>query len=154
MSLAKVMTYAKDMPTVAETSLASTLRLSVMRLARRMRAQRAETSLTLSQLATLATLERHGALSPSELAAHERIQPPSMTRLLAVLEEQQLVSREPHPTDGRQVVVTLSPSGKALLKEDRRRRDVWLAQRLKDLDVEELAVLTRAAGIIDRLANA
>jgi len=148
------MTYAKDMPTVAETSLASTLRLSVMRLARRMRAQRAETSLTLSQLATLATLERHGALSPSELAAHERIQPPSMTRLLAVLEEQQLVSREPHPTDGRQVVVTLSPSGKALLKEDRRRRDVWLAQRLKDLDVEELAVLTRAAGIIDRLANA
>jgi len=141
------------MPIATETALASTLRLAVMRLARRMRAQRAETSLTLSQLATLATLERHGALSPGELAAHERVQPPSMTRLLAVLEERGYVSRAAHPSDGRQVVVTLSATGRALLKEDRRRRDVWLAQRLMALDAGELDVLTQAAGILDRLAS-
>jgi len=148
------MSYANDMPTATQTALASTLRLSVMRLARRLRAQRADTSLTLSQLAALSTLESHGALTPGELAAHERISPPSMTRLLAALESGGLVERTAHPTDGRQVVLECSPDGLALLKEDRRRRDVWLAQRLTDLDADELAVLTRAAGILQRLADA
>jgi len=141
------------MPTTTDTALASTLRLGVMRLARRMRAQRADTMLTLSQLAALATLDRHGPLSPRELAAHEKISPPSMTRLLGVLETAGLVVRTAHPTDGRQVTLAVSAAGLALLKEDRRRRDVWLAQRLKDLDADELAVLTRAAGILDRLAS-
>ncbi|MCU1674224.1 MAG: transcriptional regulator, MarR family [Frankiales bacterium] len=141
------------MPTSTDTALASTLRLSVMRLARRMRAQRAETSLTLSQLAALATLERHGALTPGELAAHEKVQPPSMTRLLAVLEARELVTRAPHPTDGRQVVVTASPAGSAILREDRRRRDAWLAQQMRALDPEELAVLRQAAAILDTLAD-
>jgi len=141
------------MPTATETALASTLRLGVMRLARRMRAQRADTMLTLSQLSALATLDRHGAQSPGELAAHEKISPPSMTRLLGVLEAGGLVVRTAHPTDRRQVLLAVSARGQALLKEDRRRRDVWLAQRLKDLDADELAVLTRAAGILDRLAS-
>lgn len=147
------MSYANDVPTATQTALASTLRLSVMRLARRMRAQRADTSLTLSQLAALATLDRHGALSPGELAAHEKISPPSMTRLLGVLEAAGLVVRTAHPSDGRQVQLAASPAGVALLKEDRRRRDVWLARRLRDLDAEELEVLQRAAGILDRLAS-
>lgn len=147
------MSYANDMPTATETALASTLRLGVMRLARRMRAQRADTMLTLSQLAALATLDRHGPLTPGELAAHEKISPPSMTRLLGVLESSDLVVRTAHPTDRRQVTLAVSPEGHALLKEDRRRRDVWLAQRLKDLDAEEIAVLTRAAGILDKLAS-
>lgn len=141
------------MPTATDTAMASTLRLSVMRLARRMRAQRAETSLTLSQLAALATLDRHGALTPGELAAHEKVQPPSMTRLLAGLEGSGLVTREPHPTDGRQVVVTPSPAGQALLREDRRRRDAWLAQRMRTLDADDLVVLRQAAGILDKLAG-
>jgi DNA-binding MarR family transcriptional regulator len=141
------------MPTATQTALASTLRLSVMRLARRMRAQRADTMLTLSQLAALATLDRHGPMSPGELAAHEKISPPSMTRLLGVLEGGGLVVRTAHPTDRRQVTLEVSPSGQELLKEDRRRRDVWLAQRLTDLDADELAVLQRAAGILDRLAS-
>lgn len=158
------MSYANDMPTAAAasttgapagagTALASTLRLSVMRLARRLRAERADTMLTLSQLAALSTLERHGALSPGELAAHEKITPPSMTRLLAVLEGAALVMRTAHPTDGRQVLLEVSPAGRALLKEDRRRRDVWLARRLRDLDPEEVAVLAHAAGILERLAS-
>ena len=141
------------MPTATDTALASTLRLSVMRLARRMRAQRAETSLTLSQLATLATLDRHGTLTPGELAAHEKVQPPSVTRLLAVLEDKGLVTRAPHATDGRQVVVTISAAGQALLREDRRRRDAWLAQRMRGLDSDEIEVLRRAAGILDKLAG-
>ena len=147
------MSYANDMPTATDTALASTLRLAVMRLARRMRAERADTSLTLSQLAALASLDRHGPLTPGELAAHEKVQPPSMTRLLAVLEAADLVTRTAHPTDGRQVVMAVSPAGQALLREDRRRRDAWLAQRLRTLDAEEVAVLDRAAAILDRLAN-
>src|SRR3954465_9946995 len=131
------MSYANDMPTATQTALASTLRLAVMRLARRMRAQRADTMLTLSQLAALATLDRHGALRPGEPAAHEKISPPSMTRLLGVLEGERLVERTAHPTDRRQVMLAVSPAGQELLKEDRRRRDVWLAKRLQDLDPEE-----------------
>lgn len=142
------------MPTAADTALASTLRLSVMRLARRMRAQRADTSLSLSQIAALATLERHGSLTPGELAAHEKIRPPSMSRLVARLEQAGLVTRTPHPTDGRQFHLALSRDGTALLKEDRRRREAWLAQRLRELDPDEVEILRQAAGLLDRLAGA
>ena len=142
------------MPLATDTALAATLRLSLMRLARRMRQQRADSSLTLSQLATLATLERHGPLTPGELAAHEKVQPPSMTRLVASLEAAGVVTRTPHPTDGRQVLVAAAPQGLALLREDRRRRDAWLAQRLRDLPAEDLDVLRRAAVVLDRLAGA
>lgn len=141
------------MPSSSDTVLASSLRLSVLRLARRMRAERADTSLTLSQLAALATLERQGPLTPRELAAAERVQPPSMTRLLASLEGAGLVLRTGHPTDGRQVLLTTSEAGVALLREDRRRRDAWLAQRLRELDPEDREVLARATAVLDRLAS-
>ena len=137
----------------SETALASALRLAVMRLARRMRSERADTSLTLTQLATLATLERRGPLSPRELAAAERVQPPSMTRIAASLEAAGLVTRTDHPTDGRQVLLAIAPAGAALLREDRRRREAWLAQRLRDLDAEDLDVLRRATAVLDRLAG-
>ncbi len=140
------------MRTSAETALASSLRLAVMRLARRMRSERAESSLTLSQIAALATLERHGPLAPGELAAHERVQPPSMSRICAALEADGLLTRSDHPTDGRQVLLAVSPEGAALLREDRRRREAWLAQRLGELPAEELAVLHQAVKILDRLA--
>lgn len=141
------------MPTAADTALASTLRLSVMRLARRLRQERADTSLTLGQLATMATLDRHGALTPGELAAHEKVQPPTMTRLLASLVEAGLVTRTPHPSDGRQVHVAVSAQGTALLREDRQRRDAWLARRLRELEPADLAVLREAAAVLDRLAG-
>lgn len=133
--------------------LASTLRVSVMRLARRMRAERALTDLSLSQLATLGTLDRHGPLTPRELAEHEKVQPPSMTRVLAGLEERGLILRTPHETDGRQHLVSLTPDATALLKEDRRRRDAWLAQRLAELTQEERDVLRAAAPVIERLTR-
>ncbi|MCW2671402.1 MAG: hypothetical protein QOD70_2801 [Frankiales bacterium] len=146
------MTYAKDMPTI-DAALASELRTTVMRLARRLRNQRTDDSLSLSQLAALGTLSRHGALTPSELAAHERVQPPSMTRLLAKLEDAGLVTRTAHPTDGRQVLVAVSTEGLARIKADRRQRDAWLTQRMRDLPAEDLEVLRRAAAVLGRLAD-
>lgn len=148
------MTSANLLHVTQDAALASGLRLSVMRLARRLRAERADTSLTLSQLSTLATLARHGPLAPGELAAHEKVQPPSMTRLLASLSEAGLVTRTPHPSDGRQVRVGISDAGTQLLREDRRRRDAWLAQRLRELDPADLAILREAAAVLDRLAGA
>jgi DNA-binding MarR family transcriptional regulator len=141
------------MRTTSDTALASSLRLAVMRLARRMRAERADTSLSLSQLAALATLDRHGPLTPSELAGQEKVQPPSMTRLVASLEAAGLVTRTAHPSDGRQVLLAVSPEGAALLHEDRQRREAWLAQRLRELDPDERAILRKAAAILDRLGS-
>jgi DNA-binding MarR family transcriptional regulator len=148
------MTYANDMTSpAADTALASELRTTVMRLARRLRNQRGDTTMSLGQLAALGSLERHGPLTPGELAAHERVQPPSMTRIVAALEAAGYVTRTDHPTDGRQVLVSASPAGKALLRDDRKRRDAWLAQRMRDLEPADLAVLRDAAAVLNRLAD-
>jgi DNA-binding MarR family transcriptional regulator len=140
-------------PSTTDPVLASALRLSVMRLARRLRSQRAETDLTLTQLSVLATLDRHGPLTPRELAVHEKVQPPSMTRVVASVEDHGLVARTPHPTDKRQVLVALTAAGTRLLAEDRRRRDAWLARRVGELSAEDRAVLHAATPILDRLAR-
>ena len=140
------------MPT--DLALASELRTSVMRLARRLRRMRADSTLSLGQLAALGTVERHGPMTPGELAEHERVQPPSMTRIVKALEEAGYVTRSPHPTDGRQVVVAVSQEGKQLLREDRRKREAWLAQRLQELAPEERELLRRAAEVLERLGRA
>ena len=140
--------------TAFDTELASVLRISVMRLARRLRAERSESDLTLTQLSALSTLERHGPSSPGALAAHEKVQPPSMTRVLAVLEDLGLVVRTPHPTDGRQVLVAATDAAAAILREDRRRREAWLVDHLAELSGDERALLRRVAPILDRLAGA
>ena len=153
------MTYANDMPTVekvarTDAGLASELRLSVMRLRRRLANERhPDNELSLNQMAVLGALYRHGDLTVGELAAHERVQPPSMTRTVNCLEEGGYVARRPHETDRRQVVVALTDSGRATLLADRDRRDAWLAMRLRDLTPEERAVLRRAAPLLERLAQ-
>jgi DNA-binding MarR family transcriptional regulator len=146
------MTYAKDMQN--DAALASELRTSLTRLSRRLRQMRPETSLSLGQMAALGTLDRHGPMTPGDLAAHERVQPPSMTRMVNALEQAGYVSRTPHPSDGRQVVVALTEAGTRVLKEDRRQREAWLAQRLRDLTPQERELLHEAAEIIDRLGRA
>jgi DNA-binding MarR family transcriptional regulator len=141
------------MPPATDTELAAALRVAVGRLARRLRRERASVDLSFSQLAALGTLDRHGPLTPGELATHEKVQPPSMTRTIARLEERGLVARTPHPTDRRQALVALTKQGAALLKEDRRRREEWLARRLRELPPDDLAVLRAAMRVLDTLGR-
>jgi DNA-binding MarR family transcriptional regulator len=145
--------------TRSDAGLATTLRISVSRLARRLRVERtapgqAEPVLSDTQFAALATLEKHGAMSPGELAGHERVQPPSMTRVIAALEEWQLVTRAAHASDRRQVVLTVTPAGRELVAKARLRRDVWLARRLNELTPQERATLRAAAPILEKLSQA
>ncbi|SDC46714.1 DNA-binding transcriptional regulator, MarR family [Geodermatophilus telluris] len=139
--------------TLDTAALAHDLRLAVMRFSRRLRNQRVDTSVTLTHLAALSTLKRHGAMSPGELAAHERVQPPSMTRVVVALEAMGLVTRSPHPTDGRQVVIELTPAAEDLLGEEARAREAWLSSQLQRLTPEQRATLREAALIMEELAG-
>ncbi|HWG64557.1 MAG TPA: MarR family transcriptional regulator [Streptosporangiaceae bacterium] len=146
------------MQTRSSSDLAATLRISVSRLARRLRVERMlpgepEPLLSDTQFAALAHLERHGAMSPGELAEHEKVQPPSMTRVIAALEDLRLVTRAPHSSDRRQVVLTVTPEGGELVNRARRRRDAWLAKRLNELTPEERATLRAAAPILEKLSQ-
>jgi DNA-binding MarR family transcriptional regulator len=133
--------------------LAGELRGGVMRFSRRLRRERPDyTDLSVSHLSALASLDKAGALSPRELAAVERVQPPSMTRIIARLEDRGLVARTPHATDGRQVVLALTPAGTDLIAESRRLREAWLAERLAALTDAERTTLRDAAALLDRLA--
>ncbi len=153
------MTYANDMPTVekvarTDAGLASELRLSVMRLRRRLAHERhPDNELSLNQMAVLGALYRNGDLTIGELAAHERVQPPSMTRTVNCLEQDGYVARRPHDTDGRQVLVAISDSGRDVVHADRERRDAWLSRRLRELSPEDRAVLRKAAPILEQLAQ-
>jgi DNA-binding MarR family transcriptional regulator len=141
-----------------DAGLATVMRISVSRLARRLRVERlglggSETALSDIQLAALAALERHEAMTPGELAEHEKVQPPSMTRVIAVLEERGLVRREPHSTDRRQVILTVTPEGTDLVQRVRRRREAWLAQRLQELTPEQRQILRAAAPILEQISQ-
>jgi DNA-binding MarR family transcriptional regulator len=138
-----------------DSGLASALRISVARLSRRLRTEREpQNELSVGQLSVLGALYRNGECTVGELAAHERVQPPSMTRTVNCLAEGGYVVRRKNDADGRQVVVALSETGRQTLDTDRRRRDAWLAQRLRELTPEERSLLRRAAPIIERLAHA
>jgi DNA-binding MarR family transcriptional regulator len=139
--------------TLDTAALAHDLRLAVMRFSRRLRNQRVDQSVTLTHLAALSTLKRHGAMSPGELAGHERVQPPSMTRVVVALEGMGLVTRSPHPTDGRQVVIDLTPAAEELLTAEARAREAWLTDTLEQLSAQERTVLREAAVIMDELAS-
>lgn len=132
--------------------LAEDLRISIARLSRRLRAQ-ASGGLSITQQAALAAIDRHESMTPRELAEHEHVQPPSMTRVIAALEGQGLVSRSPHPTDGRQVVLNLTEQGRELLHHLRRRKEAWLSRRLRELTPQERAVLRQAAPILEKLSK-
>ena len=136
-----------------QRSLASRLRLAVVRLNRRLRAQRTNSTVTLTQLAALSTLYKCGPLTPGELAGKEGVQPPSMTRVIAALEEMGFVTRQPHPTDGRQAIVTLSEAGRAFHDAQIMAREAWLDRRLAELSDDERELLDKAAEIIDRMAG-
>ncbi|HEX7661223.1 MAG TPA: MarR family transcriptional regulator [Pseudonocardiaceae bacterium] len=136
-----------------ERTLASRIRLAVVRLNRRLRAQHVSSTASLTQLSALSTLDKCGPLSPGELAAKEGVQPPSMTRVIAALEDMGYVTRRPHPFDGRQAIVELSESGAEFLHVQVSAKEAWLDQRLAELSEEDRGLLARAADIIDRMAE-
>src|SRR5580693_7578649 len=128
--------------TTTDAALATAMRISISRLARRLRVERlglggTETVLSDIQLAALAALARHD----------------SMTRVIAVLEERGLVRREPHATDRRQVVLTVTEEGRDVVQRVRRRREAWLAQRLQKLTPDERQILRAAAPILEKLSQ-
>jgi DNA-binding MarR family transcriptional regulator len=134
--------------TIPVPDLAGRLRLTIVRTARRLR-QEAGSDLSPSLTAALSTVERHGPLTPSEVAARERIQRPTATRVLARLEEAGLVERTPDPQDRRSSLVSVTPAGTDLLAALRTRKTAFLARRLEHLDPDDRATLDRAAAILE-----
>jgi DNA-binding MarR family transcriptional regulator len=132
------------------SGLAAQLRLVITRTARRLR-QEAASDLGPSQTAALATIERHGPLTPSELARIERIQRPTATRIVARLEEAGLVERVADPADGRSFTVSATAEARTLMNRLRTRKNAYLARRLRSLDEQDLATLDRAAEILEDL---
>lgn len=135
-----------------QTELPARLRLAIARMARRMR-QEAGDDLSPSMTAALATIERHGPLTPSRLAELERIKRPTVTRVLRRLEEEGLIERIADPSDGRSAVVSLARPGAARLKKLRSRKNAYLARRLRELPEDDVEALERAAEVLERLLD-
>jgi DNA-binding MarR family transcriptional regulator len=133
--------------------LARTLREAITRLNRRVRQARPVGDLTFSQLSVLTSLQLAGALTPRELADTERVQPPTMTKIVGKLEERGLVARTPHPTDRRQVILAATEQGRAVYAQFERARNEWLAVQLAELDPVERDTLSRAAEILQQVAR-
>src|SRR5919202_5344456 len=135
------------MRTTFPPDLAVRLRLAITRTSRRLR-QQAGNGLSPTAMAALATVDRHGPLTPSELAQRERVQRPTVTRLVTRLEEMGLLARAADPGDKRSSLLSITPAGRALLAEARERKDAYLASRLEGLASDERAALDRAAAIL------
>lgn len=133
--------------------LATLLRDAITRLNRRVRQARPVGDLTFSQLSALTSLQLAGALTPRELADVERVQPPTMTKIVGKLEERGLVARTPHPTDRRQVILAATEHGRTVYAQFERVRDEWLAQALVDLTPEQRGTLQAAAQILQQVAR-
>ena len=133
--------------------LAHQLPLTVLRLARRVRAERADDAMSDGRLSVLSLLSNEGAQTLGSLAEHERVTPPSMNRTINALVEAGLVTRVADASDGRKVVIDLSDAGRTLVRETRRKRDAWFSARLAKLSPEERATLDAAAPILRRLAD-
>ena len=135
---------------VTNAELASHLRLAVARTARRLR-QQADSPLSPTLQAALATVANCGPLTPSELAERERVQRPTATKLIAKLDDLGLVLRTSSPDDGRSTLISVTAAGRRLIRETRSRKDVYLAQRLRKLPAEDRETLARAATLLEEL---
>ncbi|KQS00622.1 MarR family winged helix-turn-helix transcriptional regulator [Williamsia sp. MIQD14] len=136
-----------------DDKLASDLALAVVRLARHLRGRRQSSTVSLTQLSALSTLDREGPMTPGAMAAQERVQPPSMTRVIASLADLGMVKRDPHPTDGRQIIVTLSDLGNEVVRDETNAREAWLRGQLEKLDGSEQAVLRQAVEIMSTMVS-
>lgn len=136
--------------TLTDSEIAARLRLVVMRLARRLR-QQAPAGVTPSQLSALATLSAKGPMTLGALAEAERVRPPSMTRIVVALEEDELVAREQDPDDRRRATVRLTERGRKLIASNRTRKTAYLAQRMTALSEDERQTLARASEVLERM---
>ncbi len=134
------------------TELASRLRLGVTRLARKLR-QEADYGITLTLLSALSAIERAGRITVSDLCAAEQVQPPTMSRAVAGLEEAGLVAREHDPDDGRVSWLRATPEGVKLLHRSRRRKEAFLAKQLGRLEPAQITVLEEAVSILEELVE-
>ena len=141
---------AKTAATPSTTDLASELRLAVLRLARRLR-QHAPLDVTPSQLSALTSIVREGRLTLSQLAELERVKPPTVTRIVEALGQRDLVTRVVDEDDRRIAWVAPTAEGRALVDTIRRRRDAYLAERLRSLSADDRELLARAAILFERL---
>ena len=139
-------------PLVDLAALATHLRLTVFRTSRTLRRE-SQTGLSPTLLAALSTIDRHGPMTPGDLAAHEQVRKPTVTRILAALVEEGLIERTIDPLDRRVAWVQLTPAGRTLLRTVRRRSDRYLARRLGQLDPGDIDTLERAAEILDRITE-
>lgn len=132
---------------------AAHLRIAIVRTARRLRQEAAaETSgLTPTSVAALATIERHGPMTPSEIAAVERVKRPTITRTLDCLAREGLIDRARDPQDGRSALISVNGAGRERLRRLRGRKNAYLARRMRDLTDEEVETLERAAEILERM---
>jgi DNA-binding MarR family transcriptional regulator len=147
------MTLETSDTTLTET--AARLRMAIVRTSRRLRQEAAGAAgqLTPTAAAALATVERHGPLTPSELAEIERVKRPTATRTLGVLGEAGLVERAPDPEDGRSALVSITAEGRERLRRLRGRKNAYLARRMRDLPDDDVAALARAAEILERMLD-
>lgn len=138
-------------PDIPLTDSAAHLRLAVVRMARRLRQEAAveATGLTPTSMSALATIDRHGPLTPSELAEIERVKRPTVTRTLGCLEREGLIDRIRDELDGRSSLVSLNAAGRERLRRLRGRKNAYLARRMRDLPAEDVAALERAAAILE-----
>jgi DNA-binding MarR family transcriptional regulator len=130
------------------------LRQAMAQLGRRLRAERVGHGLSRSRLSLLNLLAQSGPMTASAMAAAERLQPQSLTRMLSRLETDGLIVRSPDDTDRRQVRIDITREGIAVLDEDNRRREAWLARAMAErLTSTERELLRLAAGLLERLAD-
>jgi DNA-binding MarR family transcriptional regulator len=144
------MTESSSLAVDRDAELAARLRLVLTRLSRRLR-QQGEAGISQSQLSALATIDRSGPMTLGDLASAERVQPPSMTRVVSHLEEAGLVDRRASETDRRVVRVKATVEGRQLLRRSRSRKDAYLAQRLRTLGEADQAVMAEAVAVLERV---
>lgn len=140
-------------PAPDTTELAGQLRVVVARLARVLR-QQDQSGMSPTLLAALTTIARVGPLTFGELAAHEQVAAPTITKAVQKLEAEGLVTRRPDPDDGRVCRVAITSAGRRRLDQNRRRRTAWLATRLGELTPDDVARLQSAVGVLEGLTNA
>lgn len=142
-----------DLNRGGDEAAVNALRSAVMRLSRRLKHQRVDESLSPTEMSVLGTLARCGNATPGELARKEHVQPPSMTRVVSLLESKGLVRLDPHPEDRRQKVVTQTERAETMLEESRRKRNAFLSSLVEGLDEEEWETLRAAAPVLEKLAH-